>query len=75
MTILLEGALFLVVAGVAAIVVALAVKLIKGLGGREQGSEDDRIIQETYRGLSRLEERVEALETILHDRQERETEK
>lgn len=75
MTILLEGALFLVVAGVAAIVVALAVKLIKGMGGREQGSEDERIIQETYRGLSRLEERVEALETILHDRQERETEK
>ncbi len=75
MTILLEGAFFLVVAGVAAIVVALAVKLIKGLGGREQGAEDDRIIQETYRGLSRLEERVEALETILHDRQERETEK
>ncbi len=73
MSIIVEGALILVLAGVAAIVVALALKLFQGLGGRGQGTEDSRIIQETYRGLSHLEERIEALETILQDRQDRET--
>ena len=73
MSIVVEGVLILVLAGVAAIVVALAVKLFKGLGGRGQGTEDSRIIQETYKGLSHLEERIEALETILQDREDRET--
>jgi phage shock protein B len=72
-SIVVEGALILVLAGVAAIVIALAVKLFKGIGSRGQGNEDARIIQETYQGLSRLEERIDALETILHDRQDRES--
>lgn len=73
MSIIVEGALFLVLAGVAAIVVALAVKLFKGLGSRDRDTEDSRIIQETHQGLSRLEERIEALETILLDRKDRES--
>jgi hypothetical protein len=46
-SIVVEGALILVLAGVAAIVIALAVKLFKGIGSRGQGNEDARIIQET----------------------------
>lgn len=34
-------------------------------------AEESRIMQELYRGLSRLEERVESLETILLDRASR----
>ncbi len=68
MHIFVEGALVLVLAGVAAIVIALAVKMFRGTGSRSQHAEDARMIQETYRGLSRLEERIAALETILHDR-------
>ena len=68
MHIVVEGALVLVLAGVAAIVIALAIKIIRGAGNRNHHAQDARMIQETYQGLSRLEERIEALETILHDR-------
>jgi len=67
-TIVVEGALVLVLAGLAAIVIALAIKIFKGTGNRDHHAQDARMIQETYQGLSRLEERIEALETILHDR-------
>ena len=68
MTIVVEGALVLVLAGIAAIATALAVKIFRGAGDRNHHAQDARMIQETYQGLSRLEERIEALETILHDR-------
>ncbi|HSO61661.1 MAG TPA: hypothetical protein VLR50_11560 [Desulfobacterales bacterium] len=68
MTIVVEGALVLVLAGIAAIVIALAVKIFRGAGDRNHHAQDARVIQETYQGLSRLEERIAALETILHDR-------
>ena len=68
MHIVVEGALIFVLAGVAAIVIALAIKIFKGAGNRNHHSQDARMVQETYQGLSRLEERIEALETILHDR-------
>jgi phage shock protein B len=67
-TIVVEGALVLVLAGIAAIVIALAVKIFRGAGDRNHHAQDARVIQETYQGLSRLEERIAALETILHDR-------
>jgi len=66
--IVVEGALVLVLAGLAAIVIALAIKIFRGAGNRNHHAQDARMIQETYQGLSRLEERIEALETILHDR-------
>jgi phage shock protein B len=66
--IVVEGALVLVLAGVAAIVIALAIKIFRGAGNRNQHAQDTRMIQETYQGLSRMEDRIEALETILHDR-------
>lgn len=39
-------------------------------GSRKSQSEEARIIQEIYHGLSRMEERIDALETILMDHQE-----
>lgn len=68
MSIVVEGALVLVLAGIAAIIVALAVKLFRGSGDRAGQAEDARIIQEIYQGLSRLEQRIESLETILAGR-------
>jgi phage shock protein B len=63
-----EGALLLILAGIAAIVVALGIKLFKGAGDRATRSEDAKVIQEVYQGLTRLEKRIETLETILFDR-------
>ena len=50
----------------------LALKRTRGgpLGrGDEQGSDETELIQEIHKGLSRMEERVEALETILLERE------
>jgi phage shock protein B len=71
-SIILEGALVIVLAGIAAIIIALAVKLIRSAGDRASRSEDARIIQELYQGLSRLEKRVESLEAILSERSRKE---
>ncbi len=72
-------AVFIVAVVFAGIVIALAVvgatilMAIKLRHGRVTGAdqknqaEEARIIQELYQGLSRMEERVEALETILLD--------
>ncbi len=68
MSIVVEGALLLILAGIAAIVVALGIKLFKGTGDRTASSDDARVIQEVYRGLTQLEKRIEALETILFER-------
>lgn len=72
MSIVVEGALLLILAGIAAIVVALAVKLFKGAGNRTPSPDDARVIQEVYRGLTQLEKRIEALETILSERRREE---
>jgi hypothetical protein len=47
-----------------------------GLSKKEKSARDDeaRMIQEIYRGLSKMEERVEALETILIERQRKDFE-
>lgn len=68
MSIVVEGLLAIVLAGIAAVVVALAVKLFRSLGDRSGREDDSRLLQEIYRGLDRLEERVAALETILLER-------
>jgi phage shock protein B len=71
-SIVVEGALLLILAGVAAIVVALGIRLFKGAGDRTTKAEDARVIQEVYQGLSRLEKRIETLETILFERRREE---
>lgn len=50
--------------------ILMAIKIIKGgvsRKDRKHQSEETRMIQEIYQGLSRMEERVESLETLLLD--------
>ncbi len=49
--------------------IVLSIRILKGGASRKDQAEDSRIIQEIYQGLSRMEARVEALETILLDRE------
>ncbi len=52
--------------------ILMGIKIIRGGLGRNESSresEEARMIQEVYQGLSRLEERIESLETILLDRE------
>jgi phage shock protein B len=61
-------ALFAIIFG---FVVAMA-KVKRGSsfrGGEHLQAEEARLIQELHRGLSRMEERVEALETIMLDQE------
>jgi phage shock protein B len=51
--------------------ILLSIKLLKGKTSRKDQADDSRIVQEIYQGLSLMEERVEALETILLDREKR----
>ncbi len=51
-----------------------ALKILKGDGSRhgaQSDAEETRLIQELNRGLTRLEERVEALETLLTEQTDR----
>lgn len=52
--------------------ILMAIKIFKGGGSGKQRSKDAeeaRMIQEMYQNLSRMEARIEALETILLDQQ------
>ncbi len=56
--------------------VLMAIKILKGglsRKGQRLQAEEARMIQEMYQGLSRMQERVEALETIIldHERKDR----
>ena len=53
--------------------ILMSIKLLKGGTTRKDQAEDSKIIQEIYQGLSRMEERVEALETILMDLDKKDT--
>ncbi len=51
--------------------ILMAIKILKGglsRKGQKLQAEEAKTIQEIYQGLSRIEERVEALETIILDR-------
>ena len=63
-----------VFSGIALVIAVIfwGVKGAKGLPGKcssRQSEEETRIIQEIYLGLKKMEERIEALETILCERQ------
>ncbi|MFC1867297.1 phage-shock protein [Thermodesulfobacteriota bacterium] len=52
--------------------ILMGLKIIKGGAtpkGQKTETDEARIIQGIYQGLARMEERVEALETILIDRE------
>ncbi len=69
--------------GVLLIVITLGLLLMfiiraLGAGGifrrdKQADAEEARMIQEIFNGLSRMEERVEALETILSERRKKDT--
>jgi hypothetical protein len=55
--------------------ILMGLKIIKGGAtprGQKSQSNEARIMQEIYQGLTRMEERVEALETIIIDREKTE---
>ena len=68
MSMAIEGGMILILAGVAALGVALAVKAVRGWRQSAGRTDDARLIQEVYQGLERLERRIEARETILSER-------
>ena len=50
--------------------ILMAIKILKGglsRSGQKLQAEEAKMIQEIYQGLSRMEERVEALENIILD--------
>jgi phage shock protein B len=52
--------------------ILMAIKILKGglsQKGQKLQADEARMIQEIYQGLSRMEGRVEALETIILDRE------
>ncbi len=54
------------------IVIIVSLRIIKGGGGRRdlrETSDETRLIQDIYHGLMKMEERVEALETLLLERE------
>jgi phage shock protein B len=54
------------------VTILLIIRLVKGgfsRTDRKRQTEEAKMIQEIYQGLSRMEERVETLETILLDRE------
>jgi phage shock protein B len=54
--------------------ILMAIKILKGGFSRKDQqvqADEAKIIQEIYQGLSKMEQRVEALETIILDRKER----
>ncbi len=55
--------------------ILLAIKFIRGGQSAGDQAEEAKMIQEIYKGLSRMEERVEALETILLDKEGRKSAK
>ena len=65
------GSIILILA-IIPVTILLAIRLFKGglsRTDRTKQAEEAKMIQEIYQGLSRMEERVETLETILLDRE------
>ena len=57
--------------------ILMAIKILKGglsRKGQRVQADETRMIQEIYQGLSRMEARVEALETIILDRERKDRE-
>ena len=55
--------------------ILMAIKILKGglsRKGQKIQADEAEVIQQIYQGLSRMEERVEALETIILDRERKE---
>lgn len=69
------GGIILFIATVGLVIIGIIrVSKSGGLSGKDKQAqaEETRMIQDIYHGLSKMEERVEALETILIERQKKE---
>lgn len=56
-------------------IIIAALKVFKGDGSgrsRDQDMEETRMIQDMYQGFRKMEQRIEALETILLERERKE---
>ena len=65
------GSIILILA-IIPVTILLVIRLFKGglsRTDRKMQAEEAKMIQEIYQGLSRMEERIETLETILLDRE------
>ncbi len=65
-------------AAVVGVFLIRALKIWKGIlpeQSRQLRAEEAKLMQEMYQGLARMEERVEALEAILLDRERKEGDK
>ena len=65
---LIFGTPFVAVVGV---IVLKVLKVVTGSpprGGQQMQAEEARLMQQLYQGLSRMEDRIEALETLLLER-------
>ena len=68
----------LIMLAIIPITILLAIRLFKGGISRtdqKKQAEETKMIQEIYQGMSRMEERVETLETILLDREKEDRKK
>ncbi|MFC1822968.1 phage-shock protein [Thermodesulfobacteriota bacterium] len=57
--------------------ILMAIKIIRGglsRKGQKTQTDEARMIQEIYQGISKMEERIEALETLILDRDRKESE-
>lgn len=53
-----------------------ALKILRGSGGKVSAAERDeetRLIQDIYQGLQKMDERIEALETIFLEKERKDT--
>ena len=60
--------------GVLGAIIVAILKILRSPKGRATDAgdpEETRLIQELYQGLERMEQRIEALETILLEREQR----
>jgi phage shock protein B len=70
-TAIVFGSIVIVLA-IVPLTVLVAIKLFRGGASKinqGMGDEETRMIQEIYQGLSKMEERVEALETLILDKE------
>ncbi len=66
--------LAIILLGVGLVVAVLfgVVKMLRGPAQKDDATEEARIIQEMYNSMNRLEDRVESLETILMEQEQKE---
>lgn len=78
-TIIIVAMIFGSLLAIAALICGTVLLIIKSRDSRitegKSRSEEAMIIQEIYQGLSKMEKRVESLETILMDSQEKDRHK